>query len=406
MSEQLLRDIFDFLKEVRPEYGTPQIIILGGSQTIAGGQYKTQNSDYDTLVIFPHTERAESYTFSSKDNRRSYDLILRDDATLAYDIKNAFQDGKGTVLHIAALGSPIYDPDNRANILQQTLKNLHDQGPNTLHFQDAEKELALLRSNLYDATDNKIFTANILAICNSIARTALRFSGEWTSNGKIAGRYLKEKNPDLCATIQIAFADAVAYRTIEPLAEIIHSTLPKLFTPSSRNIAAPFERPLFDNHPNDLGIATTSARTNLDAMASYLKNRNSIALDAAATWAHIKSENLLKPLSQERYKNRPEEYFFALGRAISGAADLNAALYFKKPNDLSMTTKINYLFEMTPNFDHEIELAISGNSQGLTAIFKSALKRINHAPLAHLYRPSPLDFRADPSILVCDNRHS
>jgi hypothetical protein len=406
MTEQVLCDIFDFIKQVRPEFGDPCLVLLGGSQSLDIGRHKGQDSDYDFLVLFPHIERPESYTFLSTDKTRTYDLILRDPTTFAYDVLQGIEDGKGTLLHIASYGIAIYDPENRAKNLQSIIKEKHVLGPNHINIRDMEGEIRSLQSNLFHTKENDAFTANLLAVCNRIAKLALRFSGHWTSNGKIGGRFLKEKMPHFCISLQSAFRTAVETHSKEALFQVVNLELPNFFYQADvlcRDKSDEKGKDSFDEKVSDLGEATTSSRINLDAMAHYLRSQNPIALSAAVTWAHIKLGNLIKPLSSERFQNKYEEYFFALGRAVSGLADIESAIHIECPNSISMAERINDLFVRHPSLKMAFENALYGDSKSLKSIFETTLSQISHHPLPYLYRPSPTNYRSDPALLIPDS---
>ena len=149
-----------------------------------------------------------------------------------------------------------------------------------------------------------------------------------------------------------------------------------------------------------MGEATTSARINLDALAIYAQSDKTTAQDAASTWIHMKLGNLAKPLTMERFTKKPEEYFFALGRAISGIADVYAAQKFSKPSDFSMTERIRSLFAHHAAFAPATNQALEGHPESLCLLFDQALGRVVHPPLPFLHRPSRADMIADPALVI------
>lgn len=407
MSEQLLRDIFDFLGDKRPEFGMPDLIILGGSQTLDGGKHKTQDSDYDVVVLFPNIERAESYTFTSQDGLRAYDLMLRDRTTLAHDIEQAQNIGKGTLLHITSYGQAVYDPQKIAQTFQKTLKKIYDNGPHMIDINGMQDELYTLQHNFFHIPQGDAFAASLNATCNHIARNALRFSGDWTSTGKIAGRFLKHAMPDFSTLLRTAFDKAIATHTTDPLYPFINKHLPRIYFNSNasecKQFATPPTVPHYAANPTDLGSATASARLNLNAFAEYLQSDNHVPHQAAITWAHLKLNNVIKPLTPDRFQNKPEEYFLSLGRAISAIADIEAASATPFPMNSPMVRHIETLFYHQPAFVSAYTNALQGNAGQLRSLFDSTLSNLDGHPLPNLYRPAPKDMRGDASIFDSRN---
>lgn len=403
MDQDILADIFTFLKKERPELGDPDIILLGGSQASPNRQHVMPNSDYDILVIFPAIPYAESFTFTSDDQTRVYDLILRDPPSLAYDVHRARKDGKGTLLDIATFSRILYDPNNQAARLQSNLRAHYASGPYRLTLDMMNEEISELRLNLLHICyirNKPAYPANVAALCNQVGKLALRLSGRWTSSGKIAGRYLKEHMPDMRLALQKAFHDAIDNRVPESLNDLIIHELGKIFY--SNTLSQPFLSPQipydFDPNPTCKGHASTAVRTNPDALSVYFQSTNPIALNAAITHAHAKLGTVITPLTSERFLKKPDEYFFALGRAIAAYVDIRYADKGFTLSGTCLSERVNFIFEEEPDLARIFELALRGNPAGLNLVFKETLASLE-APYPYLHRPSSPDMKEDPAFL-------
>ncbi|OFW98002.1 MAG: hypothetical protein A3J37_06525 [Alphaproteobacteria bacterium RIFCSPHIGHO2_12_FULL_45_9] len=405
MDQNLLPDIFAFLAKHRPDWGMPDIIFLGGSQVTDGGIHKAQDSDYDILVLFPRVDCAESYSFQSDDGVRSYDLILRDTSTLSYDVITSQNNGRGTLLHLIAHGLPIYDSRQLAKPLQTVIKNIYYKGPHIIDVNNAQEELYALQSNLFNIPMGDAFPAALAAICNRIALNALRFSGLWAATGKIGGRFLKHSMPQFSKSLHDVFVEAVKTHDEKKLLPFLDKHLPLMyfdFNSAGKNFAPPKIDFAYPHNPLDLGDATTAVRMNLNAIAEYLKSDNAIAQSAAITWAHLKLGTVTKPLTQERFHKKPEEYFVGLGKAISSIADVEAAHSLQFPTNALMVRRISMLFHKYPDFATAFDKALRGDATQIKCLSDTILSNLGPSPLPHLYRPSPKDMRTDPATVIPD----
>ena len=404
MTDPRLAAIFDFLSKLRPHYGAPRLVVLGGSQTLDGGIHKTSTSDHDVLVFFDDITQPESFSFAADDGRK-YDLMLRDPKTFAYDLGYVSDAGRGTLLHIALNGVALHDPLQIHENLKDSIRPLYLRGPNLPHEQDFKAEIMALRRNFYTLRDmclSNAFLPALVALTNRIAKDFLLYSGHWTSTGKIAGRFLHEKLPDVKGLLARSFnhasraGDITLYETA--IMEKLHAAY---FTQqhAGRTMAAPSPEHPFDAAETDFGAATTACRLNLDAFAAYLQGQNPTGNLAAATWGHSKIETVRRAIDAERFHRPSGEYFYALGRGVSSLSEIYAATIMAKPSDVSMTQRIAMLSSAFPQLKSATVAALKGNPQSFQTVFDSVLNGIQGEPAPYSFRPSRADMVADDAAL-------
>lgn len=416
--DYVLQDVRDFLCFHHPwgesaPLGKPSLVIVGGSQAVDGGIHKLHDSDTDVLVLYDQIRHPTSFQFSALGrNNAHYDLIVRDKATFAYDVQQALQNGKGTLIHIAAHGTIIHDACGIGSVFQERLVETYRQGPLTVHRDDVNNELSDLMTNFHYLKHDESYDACVSALCNRIGRLALRFSGHWTSNGKIGGRFLEKEMPDFAESICTAFADAVGENNKKPLETLALQTLRETFEGADPikqiGVAEAQVKYPFTPIPKDLAEATTAARCDIDSFAHYLRGTaGNDAKQAAVTWAQIKLSTLFTPLSAERFQRKPMEYFMALGRAIGGAADIFMALDgHRKPSELCAVERIQYLFDHESAAESLTRLHVSTAFTLALAGEPSALQTLKNTMIDQLYaisppridRPSPATHRIDPTL--------
>ncbi len=383
MNNPLLRDIFDFLAEHRPHYGLPGLIILGGSQTLDGGKHKTSSSDHDILIFFPAIDRAESFSFTSGDGLRKYDLILRDPKTFAYDLSYVSDAGRGTLLHIGMNGHAIYDPKNLHPALRDHIAPVYSRGPNLPHRADFMAEINALRRNLRQLRDIRLadgYIPALIALTNRLAKNFLLYNGHWTSTGKIAGRFLHEKMPATKGLLERSFNVVSRSGDVAPYETIVLDALTQTYFAQSaagRAMAAPAAERDFSIDEQDFGNATTVCRLNLDAFAAYLQGNNPVARLAAITWMHSKIETVGRAIDTERFHRPSGEYFYALGRGISSLSEIYAAMTHPKPSDMSMIARIARLSEIPLRPRHGKSVSDSPSPQPAPPRSGSAMPVLN-----------------------------
>lgn len=402
MSANIAQDINSLCARYLPHLPAPRLAILGGSQTFQNGSLATTNSDYDALVFFDDIPEAQSLCVMSPDGYRKYDLIIRDRAAYAHDINISLQRGRGTLLHILAMGVPVIDKDDKAVLYQNAARQILETGPYLPHPESVKANIQNFRHTLDELScmEGDTFRLSVLSLVNEMGKEALSLSGQWTSTGKILGRFLQEHLPSFKDKLEDAYATVINHGTISPFYGLLDEDMPEYYK-AAQKLSRPIAEPTSLYRPQkaadqitlpNAGDATTAIRCNPNYLASCHRSVNPLAVQLAATWHHYKLDLVGHAVNPERIGRSSNEYFFSIARVVSTLADTTAIMKTSKPDELSHNERHSLLAKTRPYLAEAVTSALAGSPHHLHQEIAAFHQMVPTAPLEAYRRVSSASF--------------
>jgi len=375
---------------IREKVPNARMAFLGGSMGTANNP--VQASDYDIVVMAPEIKAPISYNnLTNPSNGRKVDLIVRDPETLAFEILEAQDCGKGGVLKMIAEGNILFGAPKNTEVLQQEIKKIIRTGPNDISHEDYKWEYYSLRMGFfaessYSDWGKKYLTRMVLT--HDLAKFHLRTKNQWIAQGKILSRQLLMADPEFKKNLEEAYElqsfsshqklneifDAIPAKPPEFLQNREDILLKKAFEEGHPAYREPFLISYQDNY--DLNLLRDGSEQQKEMVFSYLGNK---------IW------NVAGAVDKQRLGRPSNEYFYSLARLVKTVRHSICVLNNQSPTENGCFA----LVKEFPEFPDLVHTAENGQPERLKDLVENIARYFNPDCDKESLRISPTTFRSD-----------